>query len=83
MSNKCFLLEGDYTNYDFSDYDPPKVGKYKIDYKVTGKNLSLDLNADEFTFAVWVNCDFTKMNMKQYLLCGNNQIKSSNNSNTS
>ena len=55
-------------------------GEFSVINKVTGKNLSLDLNADEFTFAVWVNCDFTKMNMKQYLLCGNNQIKSSNNS---
>lgn len=55
-------------------------GEFSVINKVTGKNLSLDLNADEFTFALWVNCDFTKMNMKQYLLCGNNQIKSSNNS---
>lgn len=55
-------------------------GEFSVINKVTGKNLSLDLNTDEFTFAVWINCDFTKMNMKQYLLCGNNQIKSSNNS---
>ena len=33
-----FVLEGDYTNYDFTDYDSTKVGKYKVDYKVTGKN---------------------------------------------
>ena len=32
------LLEGDYTNYDFSDYDSANVGKYKVEYKVTGKN---------------------------------------------
>ncbi len=55
-------------------------GEFSVINKITGKNLSLDLNADEFTFALWVNCDFTKMNMKQYLLCGNNQIKNSNNS---
>ena len=36
--DKCFLVEGDYTNYDFTDYDSTKAGKYKIDYKVTGKN---------------------------------------------
>ena len=34
-----FRSEGDYTNYDFSDYAPTKAGKYKVDYKVTGKNL--------------------------------------------
>ena len=35
---KILLLEGDYINYDFSDYDSANVGKYKVDYKVTGKN---------------------------------------------
>ena len=55
-------------------------GEFSVINKITGKNLSLDLNTDKFTFALWVNCDFTKMNMKQYLLCGNNQIKNSNNS---
>ena len=34
-----YLVEGDYTNYDFTDYDSTKGGKYKVDYKVTGKNL--------------------------------------------
>lgn len=33
-----YLVEGDYTNYDFTDYDSTKGGKYKVDYKVTGKN---------------------------------------------
>ena len=33
-----FLLEGDYSNYDFSDYDSANGGKYKVEYKVTGKN---------------------------------------------
>ncbi len=33
-----YLVEGDYTRYDFSDYDPTKVGKYRVDYKATGKN---------------------------------------------
>lgn len=55
-------------------------GEFSVINKLTGKNLSLDLNTDKFTFALWLNCNFTKMNMKQYLLCGNNQIKSSNNS---
>ena len=55
-------------------------GEFSVINKLTGNNLSLDLNTDKFTFALWLNCDFTKMNMKQYLLCGNNQIKSSNNS---
>ena len=32
------IVEGDYTNYDFTDYDSTKGGKYKVDYKVTGKN---------------------------------------------
>ena len=32
------ILEGDYSNYDFSDYDSANVGKYKVEYKVTGKN---------------------------------------------
>ena len=35
---EIYLVEGDYTNYDFSDYDPTKAGKYKAEYKVTGKN---------------------------------------------
>lgn len=34
----AYLVEGDYTNYDFTDYDPTKGGKYKVNYKVTGKN---------------------------------------------
>ena len=34
----AYLVEGDYTNYDFTDYDLTKAGKYKVDYKVTGKN---------------------------------------------
>ena len=34
----AYLVEGDYTNYDFTDYDSTKGGKYKVDYKVTGKN---------------------------------------------
>lgn len=55
-------------------------GEFSVINKLTGNNLSLDLNTDKFTFALWLNCDFTKMSMKQYLLCGNNQIKSSNNS---
>ena len=33
-----FLFEGDYTNYDFTDYDSANGGKYKVEYKVTGKN---------------------------------------------
>lgn len=32
------IVEGDYTNYDFTNYDSSKGGKYKVDYKVTGKN---------------------------------------------
>lgn len=55
-------------------------GEFSVINKLTGKNLSLDLNTDKFTFALWLNCNFAKMNMKQYLLCGNNQIKNSNNS---
>lgn len=55
-------------------------GEFSVINKLTGNNLNLDLNTDKFTFALWLNCNFTKMNMKQYLLCGNNQIKSSNNS---
>ena len=42
----AYLLEGDYTNYDFTDYDSTKVGKYKVDYKVTGKNL-IDLSTED------------------------------------
>lgn len=36
---RIIIVEGDYTNYDFTDYDSTKGGKYKVDYKVTGKNL--------------------------------------------
>lgn len=54
-------------------------GEFSVINKVTGKNLELDLNEDDFTFALWMNCDFTTMSMKQYLLCGNNQDKTSNN----
>ena len=35
---ELFIVKGDYTNYDFTDYDSTKAGKYKVDYKVTGKN---------------------------------------------
>ncbi len=35
---KPIIVEGDYTNYDFTNYDSSKGGKYKVDYKVTGKN---------------------------------------------
>ena len=38
LSKKIYLVEGDYTNYDFTNYNPTKAGKYKVDYKVTGKN---------------------------------------------
>lgn len=54
-------------------------GEFSVINKVTGKNLELDLNEEDFTFALWMNCDFTAMTMKQYLLCGNNQNKTSNN----
>ena len=37
------IFEGDYTNYNFSDYDPTKVGKYRVEYKVTGKNKAYGL----------------------------------------
>lgn len=36
--DNAFIVEGDYTNYDFTNYDSSKGGKYKVDYKVTGKN---------------------------------------------
>ena len=36
---KIMVVEGDYTNYNFTNYDATKAGKYKVDYKVTGKNL--------------------------------------------
>ena len=35
---RIMVVEGDYTKYDFINYDSTKVGKYKVDYKVTGKN---------------------------------------------
>lgn len=35
---RIMVVEGDYTKYDFTDYDSTKGGKYKVDYKVTGKN---------------------------------------------
>ena len=38
IGKKVYIVEGDYTNYDFTDYDSTKAGKYKVDYKVTGKN---------------------------------------------
>ena len=43
----CFLVEGDYSNFIFSNYDSTKVGKYKVDYKVTGKN--------EYTKTLYLN----------------------------
>lgn len=36
--DNAFIVEGDYTNYDFTNYDSSKGDKYKVDYKVTGKN---------------------------------------------
>ncbi len=38
IGKRVYIIEGDYTNYDFTDYDSTKGGKYKVDYKVTGKN---------------------------------------------
>ena len=35
---RIMIVEGDYTNYDFTNYDSSKAGKYKVNYKVTGKN---------------------------------------------
>ena len=35
---RIMVVEGNYTNYDFTNYDSTKGGKYKVDYKVTGKN---------------------------------------------
>lgn len=49
---RIMVVEGDYTNYDFTDYDSTKGGKYKIDYKITGKNKfdkSKTLNGYEIT----------------------------------
>ena len=51
--DKCFLVEGDYTNYDFTDYDSTKGGKYKVDYKVTGKNkLNIELFRNQSNFSI-------------------------------
>lgn len=36
---RIMVVEEDYTNYDFTNYDSTKGGKYKVDYKVTSKNL--------------------------------------------
>ena len=35
---KYYIFEGDYSNHDFSDYDPSKAGKYKVEYVSIGKN---------------------------------------------
>ena len=35
---KYYIFEGDYSNWDFSDYDLSKVGKYRVDYVSIGKN---------------------------------------------
>ena len=35
---RIMVVEGDYTNYDFTDYDSTKAGKYRAEYKVIGKN---------------------------------------------
>ena len=43
--DNAFIVEGDYTNYDFTNYDSSKGGKYKVDYKVTGKN-KFDVNSN-------------------------------------
>ena len=67
---------GRFDNGEAAHFD----GEFSVINKLTGQNLELDLNTDEFTFALWMNCDFSKMKMKQYLLCGNNQDKSSKNS---
>lgn len=67
---------GRFDNGEAAHFD----GEFSVINKLTGKNLELDLNTDEFTFALWMNCVFSKMKMKQYLLCGNNQDKSSKNS---
>lgn len=68
ISKKVYIIEGDYTNYDFTNYDSSKGGKYKVDYKITGKNkvklissnlyknvagLTIDsVNDNELTFSI-------------------------------
>lgn len=71
LSN-VYLVEGDYTNYDLLDYDPTKAGKYRVDYKVTGKN-KIDLTKvtrgaftstipyEETTWQSYVKSDFIKV----------------------
>ena len=56
--NKAYIVEGDYTNYDFSDYDPTNAGKYKVDYVVTGKNKAkspIYLTASQYNSSVKIN----------------------------
>lgn len=50
----AYVVEGDYTNYDFTDYDSTKAGKYKVDYKVTGKNK---FNKDNSIINTVINID--------------------------
>ena len=49
----AYVVEGDYTNYDFTDYDSTKGGKYRVDYKVTGKNkLNIELLRNQSNFSI-------------------------------
>ena len=59
---RIMVVEGDYTNYNFTDYDSSKGGKYKVDYKVTGKN-KFDINNEFAT---------TTTNGKKYITVNGN-----------
>lgn len=73
---RVMVVEGDYTKYDFTDYDSTKAGKYKVDYKVTGKNkLSIKetpfLNSGEISLLSWnsnsISATTSSTNSWQYI----------------
>lgn len=52
--NKLYVVEGDYP-----DYDPTKAGKYRVDYKVTGKNK---FDMSKVIEGKYQNCDTNNNN---------------------
>lgn len=74
--DNVYIIEGDYSNYNFTNYDSTKAGKYKVDYKVTGKNkLSIKevpfLNSGEISLLSWdsnsISATTSSTNSWQYI----------------
>ena len=50
------ICNGDYSSYDFEEYNYDKQGKYKVEYKTTGKNK---FNLKNIQLNTYQNCNTT------------------------